>query len=219
MTLLLGDYVGDHPFRTGEVSPRDVARACAGLDAPLGVFAVMGNHDWWLDAAARRRGHGPTATHEAFVAHGIPLLSNQAIALDRPDGGRVWIAGLDSQMALTPRAGWRREWVGLDDLDATMAQVEDDGAPVVLMAHEPDIFPFVPPRVSLTVSGHTHGGQVRLFGFSPVVPSRFGDRYAWGHVEEGGRHLVVSGGLGCSVAPIRLGVPPEITLVELGARA
>jgi predicted MPP superfamily phosphohydrolase len=90
------------------------------------------------------------------------------------------------------------------------------------MAHEPDVFPRVPPRVSLTLSGHTHGGQVRMFGWSPVVPSEFGNRYAYGHVVEGGRHLIVSGGLGtvsAGLAPVRLGVPPEIVVVELGGEA
>ena len=103
---------------------------------------------------------------------------------------------------------------GLDDLPGTLAQITDE-APVVLLAHEPDIFPHVPPSVALTLSGHTHGGQVRLFGYSPVVPSHFGNRYAYGHVIEEGRHLIVSGGLGCSMAPVRLGVPPEINLVEV----
>jgi predicted MPP superfamily phosphohydrolase len=60
---------------------------------------------------------------------------------------------------------------------------------------------------------------VRVLGYSPVVPSRFGNRYAYGHVVEEGRHLVVSGGLGCSIAPVRFGVPPEITMVELGGEA
>jgi predicted MPP superfamily phosphohydrolase len=80
------------------------------------------------------------------------------------------------------------------------------------MAHEPDIFPRVPQRVSLTLSGHTHGGQVRMFGWSPVVPSEFGNRYAYGHVSRAGRHLIVSGGLGtvsAGLAPVRLGVPPR----------
>jgi predicted MPP superfamily phosphohydrolase len=84
------------------------------------------------------------------------------------------------------------------------------------MAHEPDVFPTVPARVSLTLSGHTHGGQIRLFGYSPIVPSRFRNRYAYGHVIEDGRNLIVSGGLGCSIAPIRFGSPPEIVVVELG---
>lgn len=60
---------------------------------------------------------------------------------------------------------------------------------------------------------------MRIFGHAPVVPSRYGDRYAYGHVVEEGRHLVVSGGLGCSIAPVRLGVPPEITVIELGGAA
>ena len=87
-----------------------------------------------------------------------------------------------------------------------------DDAPVILLAHEPDIFPDVPERVSLTLSGHTHGGQVRLFGYSPVVPSRFGNRYAYGHVVEDDRNLIVSGGLGFSILPVRFGVRPEISV-------
>ena len=77
----------------------------------------------------------------------------------------------------------------------------------------------VPERVSLVLSGHTHGGQVRLFGWSPVVPSRYGNRYAYGHVREQ-CDLIVSGGLGCSIIPVRFGMPPEIVVVSItGARA
>ena len=103
----------------------------------------------------------------------------------------------------------------MDDLPGTLAQIAEDGTPVILMAHEPDIFPEVPERVALTLSGHTHGGQVRLFGWSPIVPSRYGNRYAYGHVREGARDLVVSGGIGCSILPVRFGVVPEITVIEL----
>jgi uncharacterized protein len=73
----------------------------------------------------------------------------------------------------------------------------------------------VPARVALTLCGHTHGGQVRLFGHSPVVPSRYRNRYAYGLVREHA-DLIVSGGLGCSIVPVRFGVPPEIVVVELG---
>jgi uncharacterized protein len=104
----------------------------------------------------------------------------------------------------------------VDDLEGTLAKVTDD-APVILLAHEPDIFPRVPARVSLTLSGHTHGGQVRLLGYSPMVPSRFGNRFAYGHIVEDGRHLVVSGGLGCSILPVRIGVPPEIVMIDVTA--
>jgi predicted MPP superfamily phosphohydrolase len=74
----------------------------------------------------------------------------------------------------------------------------------------------MPARAALTLCGHTHGGQLRLFGWSPRVPSRYGNRYAYGHVREAGRDLIVSGGLGTSKLPLRFGVPPEITVVELG---
>ncbi|MEO0763418.1 MAG: metallophosphoesterase [Pseudomonadota bacterium] len=217
--LLLGDYVAGHHFRTADVPVAEVARVLAGLEARHGVMGVLGNHDWWDDRTAQQLGHGPTFAHRGFEAAGVPLLENTARRVETP-GGAVWIAGLGDQIALLPGRGGRpkgwRGWRGVDDLDATLAAVTDD-APVILMAHEPDIFPRVPDRVALTLSGHTHGGQVRLFGWSPVVPSRFGNRYAWGHVVEDDRHLVVSGGLGCSIVPVRFGVPPEITVVELGA--
>ena len=106
-------------------------------------------------------------------------------------------------------------WRGADDLPATLAALADD-APAILLAHEPDIFPRVPARVALTLSGHTHGGQVRLPGVPLRVPSNYGARYAHGHVIEDGRHLIVSAGLGTSSLPVRFGVPPEVVLVELG---
>jgi hypothetical protein len=90
--------------------------------------------------------------------------------------------------------------------------------PVILMVHEPDIFPRVPPRVALTLAGHTHGGQIKLPMMQPLwVPSEFGARFAYGHIVEQDRHMIVSGGLGTSFVPLRLGVPPEILRVRLGA--
>ena len=94
-------------------------------------------------------------------------------------------------------AGISDLWTGRHDIAAALAVVDDDAKPVVLMTHNPDVFPDVPPRVALTIAGHTHGGQVRLplLG-TPIVPSRFGARFAAGHVVEGGRHLYVATGLG-----------------------
>ena len=119
------------------------------------------------------------------------------------------LLGTDSALAF----GRRRP--GADNLPAALAPLRGSDAPAILLAHEPDIFPRVPARVALTLAGHTHGGQVRLLGRSPVVPSRYGNRYAYGLVEEAGRRMVVSGGLGCSMMPVRLGVPPELTLIRL----
>ena len=106
---------------------------------------------------------------------------------------------------------------GVDDLPGTLARITTDD-PVILLAHEPDIFTQVPPRVALTLAGHTHGGQIVLPFMPPLwTPSEYGARFAYGHIVEQGRHMIVSGGLGCSKVPLRLGVPPEIVRVTLGA--
>lgn len=212
LVLLLGDYTASHRFVTRAVTVEDAARACTALVAPLGVYTINGNHDWWSDAGAQRRGFGPIASQEAFENNGIRALVNEAERLEK-DGMPFWLSGTDSIVAIrTDRPG---HFEGRDNLAAALAAVSDD-APIIHLAHEPDLFVNIPKRVSLTVSGHTHGGQVRLFGWSPVVPSSYGNRFAWGHIVEDDRHLVVSGGLGCSIMPVRFGMPPEITLLELG---
>jgi uncharacterized protein len=224
VTLLLGDYVKAHHWETRPVNSRDWSDALAGLRAPLGVHAVLGNHDWWEDHTAQRDGHGPIIARRELERVGIPVYENSVVRLAK-NGRPFWLAGLGDQLALVGRRGKRyKKFEGVDDLPVTLAKVTDD-APILLMAHEPDIFPLVPERVSLTISGHTHGGQVRLFGYSPIVPSRYGNRYAYGHVVEREgpelskmeKHLIVSGGLGSSIMPVRFGVPPEIVMIELGA--
>ena len=157
------------------------------------MHAILGNHDWWEDRTAQKNGGGPVFGRLALERVGIRVYENDVTKI-RKDGQTFWLAGLGDQLALLPRKQWgRKTWQGVDDLPATLAKI-DDASPVVLLAHEPDIFPHVPERVGLTLCGHTHGGQVRLFGYSPVVPSRFGNRYAYGHVVDGSRNLIVSGG-------------------------
>lgn len=218
--LLLGDYVvGYRMARLARDVPEQAwADALGGLRAPFGVHAVQGNHDWWEPSVQKARS-GPTRVQIALERAGIRVFENDAVRLEK-QGRPFWIAGLGDQWAFYPSDG-RRAWgriayEGVDDLPGTLAKVTDD-APIVLMAHEPDIFPQVPARVAVTISGHTHGGQVRLAGYAPVVPSIYGRRFAYGHIVEDRRHLVVSGGLGCSGLPVRFGVPPEIVMVELGA--
>ncbi len=205
LIVLLGDYVdGVRRFRTGLVPVAEWSAALGRLEAPLGVFAVLGNHDWWLDVEAVRTG---------LNAAGIRVLENEAVPIGKGKA-RLWLAGLGDQLAYPlPGGGYR----GADDLPGTLAQAASDD-PIILLAHEPDIFVQVPSRVTLTLCGHTHGGQVRLpFLGRPVIPSAYGQRFAYGHIVEGGRHLVVSAGLGVSVLPVRFMAPPEITLVTLAA--
>jgi uncharacterized protein len=222
VVVLLGDYVNAITAVKGTVAEIAWAKELAALSAPHGVHAILGNHDWWEDRAAQWRGHGPVVARLALESVGIPVYENRAVRLEK-DGQPFWLAGLGDQLALKPdpRKGRFRD-TGIDDLPGTLAQADDD-APLILLAHEPDIFVRVPDRVALTLAGHTHGGQFRAFGYSPVVPSNYGNQFAYGHVtmpgfaDEAERHMIVSGGLGCSILPVRFGVPPEIVLVELSA--
>jgi len=203
LTVVLGDYFATHRFITEHVPHAAWAAELGRLKARLGVYAIFGNHDWWYDIEGTR-----AALHHVR----IPVLENNAVLLGQP-GRRFWLAGLGDQLAyiLGPS-----QFRGVDDLPGTLAQVRTDD-PVILLAHEPDIFPRVPARVALTIAGHTHGGQIKFPMMEPLwVPSEFGARFAYGHIVEHERHMVVSGGLGTSIVPLRLGVPPEIVRVRLG---
>lgn len=202
IVLLLGDYVaGLHHFKTANVPMREWGAALSELSAPLGVHAVLGNHDWWSN---------PEGVERTLQSAGIAVYRNRAKKFTVP--APFWIAGTDSMLA---RPLGRGRFAGRNDLPGTLAQLSDE-APAILMAHEPDLFASVPDRIVVTLSGHTHGGQVRLPIFGrPVVPSAYGQRFAYGHVREEGRDLVVSAGLGCSVLPVRFAVPPEIAVVTL----
>lgn len=202
LVVVMGDYFATHRFVTERVPASAWSAELARLRAPLGVYGILGNHDWW---------YGLDAVRGAFANIGVPLMENDA-ALIGKEGERFWLAGLGDQLA---------HWIGdsrfegVDDLPGTLARVTSDD-PVILLAHEPDIFTQVPARVALTIAGHTHGGQIRLPLIEPVwAPTGYGARFVYGHVVEDGRHLVVSGGLGCSKVPLRLGVPPEIVRIEL----
>ncbi len=203
LIVLLGDFTAWYRFPWTRVPDPLWAAELKRLDAPLGVWAILGNHDWWHDL------HG---VRSALAGVGIPVMQNDAVLLGAP-GQKFWLAGLGDQLAHPLGHGRFR---GVDDLPGTMAKITSTD-PVLLLVHEPDIFPRVPARVALTLAGHTHGGQIRLPVIWPFfVPSKYGARYAYGHVVEEGRQLIVSGGLGTSIIPARLGVPPEILHVTLG---
>jgi len=216
VTVLLGDYGSQS---TGPVPFETVARLLSGLEAPKGVYAIQGNHDWGDDREARRRGHGPTRAERALREAGLGFLENAVARLDLPVP--LWLAGLESEMTpRVPQAPALLDRHRLSVLGRTLQHVPP-GEPVILLAHEPDIFALdFDSRIVLTLSGHTHGGQIRILGWSPWIPSRYGLRYAYGHVVERGRDLLVSAGLGSHFVagrPVRLGVPPEIVIVDIAA--
>lgn len=193
LILLAGDFVvGNEPL-SHRVEPEIIAHGLSGLRARLGVHAVLGNHDEWEDGPRVRR---------ALEAVGIHVLDNQVVEI-RDRGASIWIAGLADYMT--------RE-------QAITATIAGAGDLVIALTHEPDSFPDIPARVALTLAGHTHGGQVALPLLGAlVVPSRYGQRYAAGHIVEGGKHLFVTTGIGTSILPVRFGVTPEIALLTLVA--
>lgn len=215
--VLLGDYVrgGRMGGWSRKIKHEDWAAVLAGLKAPLGVHAVLGNHDWWDDDAAQERRSGPIKSKIALEAAGLAVYENDVVRLEK-DGLPFWIAGLGDQWAFWWRENPNDDLEGVDDLSGTLEKITDD-APVILLVHEPDIFPQVPARVALTLAGHTHGGQVTFAGYAPFVPSKYGQRYRYGHIVEDDRNLIVSAGLGCSTLPIRFGAPPEILLITVAS--
>jgi len=195
LVLLGGDFTDAHWLFGGRLAPERIAERLAGLRAPHGAVGVLGNHDW------KQFG---MRMWTALAAAGIPVLENDSLAFDAP-GGRFHVAGLADLRHRRP------------DVEAALSGVPD-GEPALMLMHDPDVFPHVPGRVALTVAGHTHGGQIALpYVRRLVIPSRFGERYARGHVVEHGRHLVVGAGLGTSGLPVRLLAPPELLLLELGS--
>ncbi|MFN7927780.1 MAG: metallophosphoesterase [Blastocatellia bacterium] len=193
LIVLLGDYVIQGVVGGNFVEPEVFVEDLQQLRAPLGVYAVLGNHDWWFGAERVTR---------AFERVGIRMLTNEAIALER-NGQRLWLAGLGDYFS-------HRE-----DIAQTLRHITTND-PILAITHTPDIFRQLPPPFILTLAGHTHGGQVNLPLLGRrVVPSDFGEKYALGYVEEGSRRLFVTTGIGTSIFPMRFRVPPEIAVLTI----
>ena len=193
LVLIAGDLTIDNVLGGGFVPPEEIAGDLAALDARYGVFAVLGNHDRWLSAGR---------VEEALTGVGITVLDNRGQRV-RVRGHDTWIAGVADY------------WTGHPSIDDAL-EGAGAGEPVILFTHNPDLFPEVPARVSLTLAGHTHGGQVIIPFVGPgITPSRFGARYAAGHVVEDGRHLFVTTGVGTSRLGVRFLVPPEVVSLRL----
>jgi len=193
LILLAGDYLINGVWFGSHVEAEPIAQGLGQLRAPLGVFAALGNHDWWND--------GPKV-RAALEAHGVTVLDD--------DVRRLHFKGKNFCL-LGVRDETERLRSGRQELELALP-----GMPLIVLMHEPDLFPFLDERATLTLAGHTHGGQVDLPLLGRrIVPSRFGSRYAAGHIVEEGRHLFVTTGVGTSIWPVRFRVPPEIALLTL----
>ncbi len=207
--FLLGDFSGGHTIATEPVMPEEWGPALSILNAPLGAYAVLGNHDWLHGALPNLPSDDANGVRNALINANIRVLENNAVRLAK-DGRPFWVAGLGDQLA-----GPRDVRGGVDDLPGTMALIADS-APVLMLAHEPFVFRRMPDRVALTLCGHTHGGQVNLPSSQAHYARVFGNM-VYGHIVEKNRHLIISGGLGTSHLPIRFLRPPEVVEVTISA--
>lgn len=167
------------------------------LRPPLGIYAVPGNHDHFYGSYI--------GLWEAYLRdQGVRVLINQGQRVHR-GADSLWIAGVDD---LTE---------GVPDLAAALAGRRAD-EPTLLLSHHPDFFfEAAAAGVHLTLSGHTHGGQIKVFGRSPLRHSAFG--WQEGLFEEEGARLYVSRGVGVTFLPVRIGAKPEIPLLRLAVPA
>jgi len=191
LILLTGDYITDSAEAIFDLTP-----VLARLKAQYGVFACRGNHEMWTN---------PALIDEALRQVGISVLVNEGITI-RHGQDALFVVGLDDL------------WSGKPDLAVALANYAE-GTPVVLMAHEPDFADQIclDGRVSLQLSGHSHGGQVRLPGMGAIILPEHGQKYDQGLFRVEDMWVYTNRGLGASPVPYRLNCPPEVTEFTLRA--
>jgi predicted MPP superfamily phosphohydrolase len=189
IVALTGDFIGSSPH----FIPACTA-ALEKIEAREGVFACLGNHDYWV---------GAQRVTEALQSAGVRVLRNEAHTLV-PKGVPLNIAGVDDP------------WRGNTDFTRALSMIDPD-APTIMLCHQPDLFPAIARRgVELTLSGHYHGGQVKLqFLGMTVSPAHLISEFPEGYYSQGRSQLYVSRGIGITGPPARLNARPEITLLQL----
>lgn len=191
---LLGDFKGDSWFGF-QVDPAKALEALENLSAEYGVFGVLGNHDLRSD----------DRWPQVFVkSTRIKLLRGEVVKVDA-DIGEFYVAGIDDLV------------FGKTDNSYTLQELKEK-KPILFLSHNPDFFPLLPNNPALTLSGHTHGGQIRLpfiGSLDSIIPSIYGKKYDYGHIIENGKNLFVTSGLGMTTLPVRFFNRPEIALICL----
>jgi uncharacterized protein len=198
LIALTGDFVTE-PSAGSRRKAAYAAEPCSSLlrqmTAPHGLWAIMGNHDAVTD---------PKLVTSILRSTGIQVLDNQSMPIEHA-GARFWLSGVDDVLK------------GNSDLSATLTNVPN-GEPTVLLAHEPDYADFAARYpVDLQLSGHSHGGQVRLPFLPPLYEPALARKYVAGLFRIGSLTLYTNRGLGTIGLPIRFDCPPEITLITLHA--
>lgn len=196
LVALTGDFVSV-PLFGDRARAATMAEPCAQilrkLVAPHGIWAVLGNHDAFAD---------PARISDVLRGVGIPVLSNRSVPIEK-DGARFWLGGIDDALGGTP------------DVPAVLHGAPS-GEAVVLMAHEPDYADVVAGYpVDLQLSGHTHGGQVRLPFLRPLYLPALAKKYVQGFFRVRGLSLYTNAGIGTVELPVRWNCPPEVTQIRI----
>ncbi|WP_052215598.1 metallophosphoesterase [Sphingomonas sp. ERG5] len=193
LILLAGDYISGYEAGTAQAVAPDLIAALSRLRAPLGVVAVLGNHDYWTDAAT---------VHRTLAAANIKVLINDAVQV-----GPLVVGGVDDKTAKQ------------DDIPRTVAAMRRLTGAHLILTHSPDIALVMRNDAQPILAGHTHCGQIVLPWLGPVrslLDSR--EHYPCDMLWQGRHAMIVTGGVGTSVFPMRIGAPPQMWLVTLGPR-
>ena len=189
VVISAGDFVCGHTEHS-TMHPQKIAEGLAKVKSKYGFYTTLGNHDGWYDRWYIK---------ELLEKQNIKVLNNKNEKL-QINGKEIFIAGVEDMMTAFPNME--------DALKGTKT-------PTILLTHTPDVFPDIPRNVNLTLAGHTHGGQVRLPLLGAlIVPSDYGNKYSSGLIEEKGKKMIVTNGIGVSILPIRFNCPPEVIVIE-----
>jgi predicted MPP superfamily phosphohydrolase len=189
IVLSAGDFVSGHLPQT-TMPIEDIANGLGKIDAKYGFYTTLGNHDQW---------YGVEDVISTFEKNNIRVLHNKNIKINIRNKD-VYIAGIQYKPY---------------DRSIIWDSLEGTKQPVIMLTHSPDEFPDIPKTVNLTLAGHTHGGQVRIPLFGPIFTcSIYHDKYAQGLINENGKKLITTRGIGVSILPIRFNCPPEIVVIE-----
>lgn len=185
IVLLGGDYVSGHDSKF-TMPIEKISEQLKNIKSKYGTVAVMGNHDGW---------QGKYEIIKALENAGITVLENSNKNFDR-----FTIAGIEDLQTGNP------------NVETALKNADKN---IILLTHNPDMFPLVPNNVKLVLAGHLHGGQIMISGITPAyMPSQYGMKYRYGLVEENGKTLYTSNGLGTSILPVRFNSVPEIVVIE-----
>lgn len=185
IVLLGGDYVSGHDGKF-TMPVEKISEQLKNIKSKYGTVAVMGNHDGW---------QGKSGIIKALENAGITVLENSNKNFDR-----FTVAGVEDLQTGNP------------DVEKAL---KNSGKNVILLTHNPDMFPVVPNSVKLVLAGHLHGGQIMISSITPAyMPSQYGMKYRYGLIEENGKTLYTTNGLGTSILPVRFNSVPEIVVIE-----